>query len=168
MHTIVSIIDTVNEKLGTIFMWLMVFLIVIVTYDVLMRYLFNKPSVWVYELALIIGSAAYLLSWGDTERLDKHLRVDIFYSRCSPKWKAIINVLGTVICWYPLFIAYMVVSIPWAIKSWRVGEKMMESYWYPPFGPTRTVIIVGLCLFTMQITANLIRNIHILKTGEQL
>lgn len=168
MRKVVSIVSSINEKVGSISMWLMVILIAIVTYDVLMRYMFNAPSVWVYELALILGSSAYLLSWGDIERIDKHLRVDVFYSSCTPKWKAIINILGTVICWYPLFIAYMLVTIPWAIKSWRVHEVMMESYWYPPFGPSRTLIVIGLCLFCAQITANLIRHIHLLRTGEEL
>lgn len=168
MHKLLSAVSTINQKIGSIFMWLMVVLIAIVTYDVLMRYVFNAPSIWVYELALILGSTAYVMSWGDTERVDKHLRVDVFYSRCSAKWKAIINILGTVVCWYPLFIAYMLVTIPWAIKSWRVHEAMMESYWYPPFGPTRTVIVVGLCLFCAQITVNLIHHIQYLRTGEEL
>ena len=168
MRTPVAIISTVNKKVGATAMWLELILIAIVTYDVMMRYLFNNPSTWVFESAMILGAATYLLSWGDIERLDQHLRVDVLYTRCSPKWKAIINILGIVICWYPLFIAFMTVSIPWAIKSWRIHEVMMESYWYPPFAPSRTIIVVGVCLFTAQVTVTLIRQIHLLRTGEEL
>jgi len=168
IRKLMAIISTVNEKISLTAMWLEVVLVVIVTYDVLMRYMFNAPSIWVFESAMMVGGAGYLLSWGESERMGQHLRVDVLYSHCSTKWKAIIDTCGIVICWYPLFIGLMAVSIPWAIKSWRIHEKMMESYWYPPFAPSRTIIVIGLCLFTAQITVTLIQQIHILRTGEKL
>lgn len=168
MRTLIDAIGTINKKVGATAMWLELVLIAIVTYDVLMRYLFNKPSIWVFESAMMLGAATYVLSWGDVERIGQHLRIDVFYARCTAKWKAIIDILGIVICWYPLFIALSTVTIPWAIKSWRIHEKMMESYWYPPFAPSRTLVVIGLFLFTAQITVSLIRQIHLLRTGEEL
>lgn len=168
MTKLMQSISTVNEKIGSGARWLMVVLMVVVCFDVLMRYLFNAPTVWAFELAQILGSTAYLLSWGEVERVNMHLRVDVFYIKCSPRWQALINTLGTVIAWYPVYIVYMITGGKWAIRAWRINEVMVESYWYPPAGPTRTLILVGLTLACAQITVSLIKNIHVLKTGEAL
>lgn len=157
-----------NEKIASWARWIMVVLIVVVVFDVLMRYIFNAPTIWAFELALILGSTGYMLSWGEVERVNMHLRVDVFFVKCSPRWQALINTMGTIIAWYPVYIVYMMVGTKWAIRAWRINEVMVESYWYPPAGPTRTLIIIGLTMVCAQITVSLIKNIHVLKTGEAL
>ena len=168
MIKLMQLISSGNERIGSWARWLTVVLMFVVCFDVLMRYLFNAPIVWAFELAQILGSTAYLLSWGEVERVNMHLRVDVFYSSCSPKWRAIIDVLGTVIAWYPVYIVYMITGGKWAIRAWRINEVMVESYWYPPAAPTRTLILIGLTLACAQITVSLVKNIHLLKTGEAL
>lgn len=168
MSKLMKAISTFNEKLASGARWLIVALMFVVCFDVLMRYFFNSPTVWAFELAQILGSTAYLLSWGEVERVNMHLRVDVFYTHCSPRWQAIIDIAGTTIAWYPVFIVYMIVGTKWAIRAWRIHEVMVESYWYPPAGPTRTLIIIGFIVACAQLTVSLIRNIHVLKTGEAL
>jgi len=165
---ILQIVSSTNEKIASGARWLMVVLMFVVVYDVMMRYLFNSPTIWAFELSMILGSTGYMLSWGECERVNMHLRVDVFYVNCSARWKAIINILGTVIAWYPVYIVYMIVGMEWTIRAWRIQEVMVESYWYPPAGPTRTLIIIGLTMVCLQLTVSFIKNIHILRTGEAL
>jgi len=162
------IIGSINENIASWARWFMVVLMFVVVFDVLMRYFLNAPTVWAYELAMILGSTGYMLSWGECERVGMHLRVDVFYTQCSPRWQAIIDTLGTVIAWYPVYIVYTIVGMKWAIRAWRIHEVMVESYWYPPAGPTRTLIVIGLTLMCAQITVSLIKNVHVLRTGEAL
>ena len=168
MTKVMQLISSGNERIASWARWLMVVLMFVVVFDVSMRYFANAPTIWAFELAMILGSTGYMLSWGEVERVGMHLRVDVFYTSCSPKWKAIIDVLGTVIAWYPVYIVYMVVSIKWALRAWRIHEVMVESYWYPPAAPTRTLIVIGLTMVCAQLTVNLVKNIHLLKTGEAL
>lgn len=168
MTKLMQFISTGNEKVASWARWIMVVLIAVVVYDVLMRYLFNAPTIWAFELALILGSTGYMLSWGEVERVNMHLRVDVFFVKCSPRWQAIINTMATLIAWYPVYIVYMMVGTKWALRAWRINEVMVESYWYPPAGPTRTLILIGLTMVCLQITVSLIRNIHVLRTGEAL
>lgn len=168
MTKLMQFISAGNEKIASWARWIMVVLIIVVVYDVLMRYIFNAPTIWAFELALILGSTGYMLSWGEVERVGMHLRVDVFYVKCSPRWQALINIMGTVIAWYPVYVVYMIVGIKWALRAWRINEVMVESYWYPPAAPTRTLIIIGLTMACAQITVSLIKNIHVLKTGEAL
>jgi len=165
---ILEAISTFNEKLALGARWIMVVLMIVVVHDVMMRYFFNAPTIWAFELAMILGSTGYLLSWGEVERAGRHLRVDVFYSMNSPRWKALIDTLGTIICWYPVYVVYLITGSKWAIRAWRIHEVMVESYWYPPAGPTRTLIVIGLTIACLQLTVSLIKNIHILRTGEPL
>jgi TRAP-type mannitol/chloroaromatic compound transport system permease small subunit len=165
---LIQVIGSINEKIASGARWIMVVLMIVVVHDVMMRYIFNTPTVWAFELAMILGSTGYMLSWGEVERVGMHLRVDVFYSLCSPRWKAIIDVLGTAICWYPVYIAYMMVGSRWAARAWRIKEVMVESYWYPPAAPTRTLIVIGLSLACIQLTVSFIKNVHLLRTGEPL
>ena len=168
MSKVMQAISSVNEKIASGARWLMVALMAVVVFDVLMRYFLNAPTLWAFELALILGSTGYMLSWGEIERVGMHLRVDVFYTSCSPRWKALIDVIGTTVAWYPVYVVYMIVGFKWAIRAWRINEVMVESYWYPPAAPTRTLIIIGLTMVCAQITVSLIKNIHVLKTGEAL
>jgi TRAP-type mannitol/chloroaromatic compound transport system permease small subunit len=117
---------------------------------------------------MILGSTGYMLAWGECERIGMHLRVDVFYTTMSVRWKAIIDTMGTVIAWYPVYIAYMIVGVKWSLRAIRMNEVMVESYWYPPAFPTRALIVIGLTMFCAQITVNLIKNIRVLRTGEAL
>lgn len=163
-----ELIGKVNENIASWARWLMVILMFVVVFDVMMRYFFTAPTLWAFELSMILGSTGYMLSWGECERVGMHLRVDVFYSACSARWKAIIDVMGTMIAWYPVYIVYMIVGGKWAIRAWRINEVMVESYWYPPAGPTRTLIVLGLTMVCAQLTVSLVKNIHLLRTGEAL
>jgi TRAP-type mannitol/chloroaromatic compound transport system permease small subunit len=163
-----NLISSINEHIASWARWLMVVLMIVVVFDVLMRYFLNAPTIWAFELAMILGSTGYMLAWGECERVGMHLRVDVFYTTMSVRWKAIIDTMGTVIAWYPVYIAYMLVGVKWSLRALRMNEVMVESYWYPPAFPTRALIVIGLTMFCAQITVNLIKNIRVLRTGEAL
>jgi len=120
MTKLMQFISAGNEKIASWARWIMVVLIFVVVFDVLMRYLFNAPTIWAFELALILGSTGYMLSWGEVERVGMHLRVDVFYTKCSPRWQALINIMGTIVAWYPVYVVYMIVGIKWALRAWRI------------------------------------------------
>jgi TRAP-type mannitol/chloroaromatic compound transport system permease small subunit len=46
------------------------------------------------------------------------------------------------------------------LRAWRIDEKLAETFWYPPAGPFRTVVVVGLFLLAFQTIANLIRDFY--------
>jgi len=51
-------------------------------------------------------------------------------------------------------------SVWWAVRAWRINEVMIESYWYPPAAPFRTVIAVGICLLLLQGSAQFVRDLY--------
>lgn len=168
MRKILRIIDAVNEWTGSIARWLVVALVVVTVYGVIARYVFNAPTIWGFETSCMLGGSIILLGWGYTELHGGHIRVDVIYRRLSPRKKAIIDLLGTGLLFFPLFAVLIKTSAWWAWRAWRIHETMTMTFWYPPFSPFRTLIVIGACLFFLQFIAQFIRYLFILRTGKPL
>ena len=98
-HFLILIILTrlgsfVNEYSGRFIAWLTSILVLIMCYDVFMRYIFKNTSVWIVELEWHLFALIYLIGAAYTLKHDAHVRVDVFYAKFSPKTQAIINFLG--------------------------------------------------------------------------
>jgi len=162
MRAILRLIDSLSEWTGKTARWLCVLLILVMTYEVVMRYAFNAPTLWGYETSMMIGAALYSLAWAHTHRHHGHVRVDVFYTHLSPKGKALVDVIGDLLFFTPLVLIFIYASAFWTWRAWSIGEKSVETYWYPPIAPLRTVVLIGFCLFGLQGGAQLIRDIYFL------
>lgn len=166
MRKILGFIDSISDSMA----WLMKFfcyaLVLIICYDVTMRYVFNAPTEWAFETAMMIGCTIYALAWTYTQRHNSHMRVDVIYARLSPRGKAIIDILGTVFVFLPLMAVLIQVSSTYALRAWKTGELSILTTWYPPIAPLRTVVLLGFILFGLQTLAKLWRDIYLLVKKE--
>ncbi len=162
MRSILRVIDSISEGAGRTVRWCVIALIVLMCFEVIARYVFNAPTHWSYELASMLGVTIAFIGWSYTLRHHGHVRVDVFYTRLSPRGKAIIDVLGTLLLFFPLLGVLLYISVDWAWYSWSVKEIMTKTNWYPPAYPIRTVMVVGLCLLFLQSVAEFIRDLHVL------
>jgi len=166
MRKVLRVIDSISEWTGRTARWLWVLLVLVMTYEVTMRYVFDAPSMWAFETSAFMGTCAYTLAWAYVHKHRAHVRVDVFYTRLSPRGKAIIDVVGTLLLFLPLLILFIGVSVDWAWRAWVVNEKSVETYWYPPIAPVRTVVAIGFCLFAFQAVAQFIRDLYILVRNK--
>lgn len=166
MRKALKFIDSISDSMA----WLMKFfcyaLVLIICFDVTMRYVFNAPTEWAFETAMMIGCTIYVLAWTYTQRHNAHMRVDVIYARLSPRGKAIIDVLGTLLIFFPLIAVLINVSFPYTWRAWKTGELSILTTWYPPIAPLRTVVLLGFILFGLQTLAKFIRDMHLLIKKE--
>jgi TRAP-type mannitol/chloroaromatic compound transport system permease small subunit len=134
-------------------------------FEVTQRYVFNRPTMWGYEIPIMIAGAMYTLAWGYVHKEKGHVRVDIVYSRLSDRVKAIFDSVLFVCLFSPVigFLAFQ--SWNWMIRAWRIGEKSVFTYWYPPIAPLRTAIFIGIVLFLLQGLAQFWRDLYFLVKG---
>ena len=102
MRRVLKVIDNTNEQMGRVFRWGLVVLVLIVSYEVMARYVFGAPTRWSYETDMMLSGTVYALAWAYALRHKAHVRIDLFYSRLSPRGKAIIDVIGALIAFFPL------------------------------------------------------------------
>ena len=162
MRTVVRVIDSISEWTGKAARWFGVVLVVQVAYEVTMRYVFNAPSLWGYELGIMLGASLYVLAFAYTHRHRAHVRVDVFYVHLPPRSRAIIDVLGDLLAFFPLIILLVICSWDWAWYAWSTGERMPITGWYPPAGPLRTMVMLGFGLLALQGVAQFVRDLYLL------
>ena len=84
-------IDVLNLWVGKTVSWVVILIIATTVYEVIMRYLFNAPTKWVFEFNYLIHGPYFLLLGAYTFAIDGHVNVDIIYGRLSPRAKAIVD-----------------------------------------------------------------------------
>jgi TRAP-type mannitol/chloroaromatic compound transport system permease small subunit len=95
-----------------------------------------------------------------------HIRVDIIYSHLPERGKAFIDVLCSFFLFFPLLLVLIYVAADYAWSAWIEGEVLTQSFWYPPAGPIRTVVLLALCLFLLQGVAQFTRDLHVLISNR--
>ena len=114
--------DKFADAIGYFTAFVMVLMILNVTYDVVMRYFFNTGSLAMQELEWHLFSVIILLGISYTLKEDGHVRVDLIYDRLTEKKKAKINMVGSAIFIIPVALLIGVESIPYVIESFNSNE----------------------------------------------
>ncbi|TET67274.1 MAG: TRAP transporter small permease subunit [Dehalococcoidia bacterium] len=160
MRTIIKTIESISEFMGKTTRWVCVGLVAVVVYEVTARYVFNAPTIWAFEMVGMLLCTIGALGWAYTHLHHGHVRVDVFYTHLSPRGRAIIDIGGYLIFFFPLLIMLVYTSATGAWFSYSIGERLIEGYWYPPAFPIRTVMFIGVSLFFLQGVAQFTRDLH--------
>jgi TRAP-type mannitol/chloroaromatic compound transport system permease small subunit len=114
---------------------------------------------------MIFASIA-VLGWAYVHRHHGHVRVDVLYTRFSPRGKALADVVSSFVFLIPWLFFLLPTSFESMMLSWRIKERLIESAFLPPAAPIRTVIVVGVILFTLQAGAQFIRDVYFLVRNK--
>jgi len=159
-------VDLVSTWTAKAVSWFCVALVLVITYDVAKRYLFGGATIWVYETATMLGATIYVMGWAYIQRLGEHIRVDILFVRLPPKIRLVLDLIANLLFLLPLLAVMINTSIFYMLRAWRINEKLAETFWYPPAGPFKTMLVIALSLFALQTLVQFIRDIYLLKGGR--
>ncbi|MEE9399915.1 MAG: TRAP transporter small permease subunit [Dehalococcoidales bacterium] len=166
MRKVLKTIDNISDWTGRTFRWGLVALVIIVSYEVIARFVFNAPTKWSYETDMMLSGTVYAFAWAYAFLHKSHVRIDIFYGRLSPRGRAITDVIGTLVAFFPLIILFTYICVINAWKSWQMGEVATLSYWYPILWPYRTAVTLGFILLLLQGSAQFYRNVYLLVRNK--
>ena len=92
MLSVINWIDRyIGDWSGKILCWLIIPMVVGVAYEVVMRYLFDAPTVWAYDSTYMLYGSHFMLGAAYTLRIDGHIRTDLFYDKWSPRTQGIVD-----------------------------------------------------------------------------
>ena len=143
-------------------------MVVTIAYDVILRYVFRAPTVWQYDTSYMLGGSVIILGSAYVHLKRRHVRVDLIYNRFSPRVRLILDVVFTLLFFFPLLTGLIIVSAGYTIHSYQVKEFSEVGFWRPQMWPFRSVILLGLVVLWLQGLANFIRDMHMLVKGKEL
>ena len=88
-------VDTINRFIGHIVSYLVPLLAFVIMYEVILRFAFDKPTIWAHEVGIQFFSIFIILTGGFLVLEKKHIRVDVLWDRLSPKGKAIADLISS-------------------------------------------------------------------------
>jgi TRAP-type C4-dicarboxylate transport system permease small subunit len=148
---IIDIITKVSHIIGQSVTMIMLLLI---TADVIMRYVFNDPLAGVLELTKLMMVVLVFLSFAYVELKDAHVRVDLVISRLKPRTRACIECFNAFlsICVFALIAWQSVIRALYVIRK---GD--MTGQLHIPEGPFFFFITFGCLLLCLQLIFRLWR-----------
>ncbi|MEZ4866820.1 MAG: TRAP transporter small permease subunit [Caldilineaceae bacterium] len=169
-----GLVDGLSERLGGISTILVVITVIIGFYNVAARYIgryigLNLASnMWIetqwylYSLIFFLGFP-YILKHGD------NVRVDFWYVNWSPKMRAFVDFLGTLLFLIPFCIMGIYVTITPVLFSWGRLPNGSWGTWELspdpgglPRAPIKSMIIVAFVALLLQSLAQLIKYLAVL------
>jgi TRAP-type mannitol/chloroaromatic compound transport system permease small subunit len=165
LRIILHAIDKTNEWVAKIIGWVVVLMIGATVYEVVMRYVFNAPTEWVFEFNYLVHGPYFLLLGAYTLALRGHVNVDILYGRLSLRNKAIVDLATAPIFFFFLFMMLRF-GCRFALNSFAFRETL-SSAWAPPIYPIKMIIPIAAGLLILQGLAKFIRDLHLALTGRE-
>ena len=166
VRTVIKLIDGFSRVTGWVFAWMSVILMVAIVYHVTMRYAFNAPTVWAYDVSYMLYGSMFML--GSAYCLSKggHIRTDFIYNVFSPRWQGIIDATAYICLFFPALYLFFDAGWTYAERSWARGERGYYSPWAPPLYPFKTVIPVAIALLMLQGISELLKALHAAILGR--
>lgn len=120
-------VDRLTAAVGRIAAWLALAVVLLQFALVVARYLFGLGSVWLTETVIYAHAGVFMLAAAWTLRLGGHVRVDVFYADASARTKALIDLAGAALLLLPFALVLLVLSLPYAARSWAIFEHSQEA-----------------------------------------
>jgi TRAP-type mannitol/chloroaromatic compound transport system permease small subunit len=160
-----KVFDRFSDVMGWVAGVLNLLMLVNVFYDAIMRYFFSTGSIALQEMEWHLFSIVFLFGIAYGLKEEGHVRVDVLYDRFSPRWKAIVDIGGTLLFLLPLSFLVIEGSVWYVHEAYSSGEVSGDPGGLPYRWLIKLVIPASFVFLVVSATGYVIRNVNILR-GE--
>ena len=147
-----TIIDKITLYMSSVLMFIVAFIMAFMFYEVVMRYFFKAPTLWVEEMSRWLGGVIFLLSGLYAMQQRSHIRVVLIYDMVSRPVQRIFDLIA----------AGCIIFFCYAAATGYYKNAMMKlttwelygSAWNPPIPASMKPLIVIACTWMAVQTIN--------------
>ncbi len=162
---IVRIIDRFTDLTGTLVAWLNVPLVLAVSYEVIARYAFDAPTIWVFDITYMLYGTIFMLGAAYTLHKGAHIRTDFYFEKWSVRTQGTIDTVAYVLFFFPALVTLLLVSGSEAWYSFGIGETSEQTPWRPILWPFKAVVPLTMLLLLIQGVSETIKSVYAARTG---
>lgn len=155
--TAIRLLEFPSVAVAKLAAWVIVPMTGALVYEVVSRYVFDKPTVWAYDITYMMAGALFMLGAAFALRNGSHVRADFLLTALRPKWQALIDLVLYLGVYFPAIGIFFWVSLEFAVQSVRQQETYPESPWMPIIYPLKIVMPVTLGLLLVQGLAEVLK-----------
>jgi TRAP-type mannitol/chloroaromatic compound transport system permease small subunit len=161
-------IDRFTDIIGLAVAWLNVPLVLVVSYEVISRYFFDAPTIWVFDATYMLYAAIFMLGAAYALHKGAHIRTDFFFETWSIRTKGVIDSLAYLGLFFPSLIAFLIVSADEGWYAFLINETSEQTPWRPVLWPFKMVVPLTCFLLMVQGVSEVIKSLHAALTGIEL
>ena len=151
-----SFLDRFAIRLGDLLSWFFALSVIITAYEVVMRYVFNSPTIWVHDLVIALSALAFIFGGSYALQRGEHIRISSLYDRMPLSWRRSCDLLNA------LAIILFMAAFGWAacrqaLVAIEIGETSGRAWDVPIPVVIKTALAAGVVLMILQAVVNLVR-----------
>ena len=159
MQRTIHLLEAVNLHVGNTVRWCGLLMLILQFIIVLLRYVFGISYIFLNEGVLYLHATFFMLGAGYTLLVDKHVRVDIFYSYRSMRGRAAIDLFGHFVFLLPSMTILFFYTWPTVRSSWQILEGPISVGGIPASFLLKSLMPVFCVLLIIQCLANLLKDL---------
>jgi TRAP-type mannitol/chloroaromatic compound transport system permease small subunit len=165
---VTSRIDRFTDRVGVLVAWLNLPLVLAVSYEVIARYLFSAPTIWVFDVTYMLYATIFMMGAAYALHKGAHIRTDFFFERWTTRTKGIIDSVAYLVFFFPSLLLFLVVSGDEAWYAFKISETSEQTPWRPILWPFKTVVPATCLLLIIQGVSETLKSLHAASTGIEL
>ena len=154
------------DVVGILTSILLLLMVLNVSFDVLMRYVFHNSSVGMQEMEWHLFAVIILFGVSVALKDEGHVRVDFLYDRFSPKKKAIVNICGTVFFLIPVALLIFFGSFEFVRDAWEINEISEDPGGLPYRWLIKGMIPLSFGFLLLSAVGYILQNIRLYREAE--
>jgi TRAP-type mannitol/chloroaromatic compound transport system permease small subunit len=161
-----QVADHISEFIGRFFGWFILIIASILCWEILMRSVFDSPTLWAHESSQYFFAVYFTLGGAYALKKGTMVKVDVIVNSLKPRTKALIDAILSPISL--LFIGVLLwKGLDLAIHSVQIREAS-QTPCGPHIYPLKITLVVGAVVLGIQSLAEFIRNMVFGISGRKL
>lgn len=161
----ITFADKLSAAFGKAFAWLIVLMTFGVSYEVLVRYVFNAPTPWSLDVSFIMYGTLFMMGGAYTLSRNGHVRGDFLYRLWKARTQAKVDLVLYFLFFFPGVTALILSGWKYSSRSWGYAEVSVNSPAGIPIFQFKTVIVAAGLLLFIQGIAQVFRCILCIREG---
>lgn len=158
MNALLRAVDRLNQYVGLSVSHLYMISAAITVYEVAMRYFFNAPTQWAFEVVMVICASAWALSGAYVTMRRSHIAITVLYEHVTGRWKWWLDLFILLISHAAMFTFAYALWDP-MVHAISGLERSGTSFNSPEPAILKTLLFVGAALYCLQLVVNLIKHL---------
>lgn len=168
MISFVLFVDRITAWFGKAFAWLILMMAFGMGYEVMVRYVFNAPTAWAFDMSYILYGTLFTMGGAYTLSRNAHVRGDFVYRLWPPRVQAGVELVLYLLFFFPGVLALVFAGWKYAARAWRFTEVSVNSPAGIPVFQFKSMLVAAAILLFIQGIAQVCRCILCLRSGQWL
>ncbi len=150
------VIDRISRAAGYGLSTLFLVAVLMTVYEVVMRYVFNAPTIWVHDMVTVLTAVAFIFGGALASQQRNHIQMASYADRLPPLWHARVDLLCHVLMavYLALFIYGALIL---AVPSLKLMETSGRAWDVPIPAFLKTALALGAILMLLQTLSHIRR-----------